>query len=49
MKRTIMSRLEEIYRSVPTHITDDEEIMLRIAVTILYKSSSPYRELFRRL
>ena len=43
-----MSRLEEIYRSVPVQITDDEEVMLRIAHTILCESS-PYRELFRRL
>ena len=48
MKQTIMSRLEEIYRSVPTHITDDDQVMLRIAHTILCEQS-PYRKLFRRL
>lgn len=48
MKQTIMSRLEEIYRSVPAYITDDDEIMLRIAHTILCEHS-PYRDLFRRL
>ena len=40
MKQTIMSRLEEIYRSVPAHITDDEEVMLRIAHAILCESSA---------
>ena len=48
MKQTIMSRLQEIYQSVPAHITDDDEIMLRIAHTIICESS-PYRDLFRRL
>jgi hypothetical protein len=36
MKQTIMSRLQEIYQSVPAHITDDDEIMREIAYTILY-------------
>jgi len=37
VKQTIMSRLQEIYQSVPAHITDDDEIMRVIAHTILWR------------